>query len=128
MGDCGGQQLTRGKNKFRLGYSYNTNPLNHNVGDRLDGFPVLQSELQLFQAASTATITQHRITGGIGRSDFLFRGLDLDLFAGGLLPAEDQFGNTEVSVAAYYIGMGLTWCYDAHLNSCRDTSHSKIDE
>ena len=32
-----------------------------------------------------------------------------------------------VIVAGNYIGMGLTWC-DAHLNSCRDTSHSKIEE
>ena len=47
-----GTQLTRGKNKFRLGYSYNTNPINHNVGTKLDGFPIAQAELQLFQAAS----------------------------------------------------------------------------
>ena len=33
-----------------------------------------------------------------------------------------------VIVAGNYIGTGLTWCYDAHLNSCRDTSHSKIEE
>ncbi len=110
-----GSQLTRGRNKFRLGYSYNTNPLNHEVGSRLNGFPVAQSEIQLFQAASTATINQHRITTGIGRSDVLFRGLNLDLFAGGLLKAADQFGNTEASVAAYYAGLGLTWCYDAHV-------------
>ena len=35
-----GSQLTRGKNKYRLGYSYNTNPLNHSVGDNLSGLPV----------------------------------------------------------------------------------------
>jgi long-chain fatty acid transport protein len=108
-----GTQLTRGKTKYRLGYSYNSNPLNHNVGASLDGFPIAQDELQLFQAASLATITQHRISGGIGRSNFLVPNLDLDLFAGGLFPASDQFGNNSVSVAVYYIGLGLTWKYGA---------------
>ncbi len=106
-----GAQLTRGQNKFRLGYSYNSNPLDHNVGTSLDGFPIAQDQLRLFQAASLATITQHRISGGIGRSNFLVPNLDLDLFAGGLFPATDQFGNNGVSVAAYYIGLGLTWKY-----------------
>jgi long-chain fatty acid transport protein len=118
-----GTQLTRGKNKFRLGYSYNTNPINHNVGTKLDGFPIAQAELQLFQAASTAVINQHRITGGIGREDFLLTNLDLDLFAGGLLPAEDQFGpHTQTSVAAYYAGMGLTWRYGATANRAEPRS------
>jgi hypothetical protein len=58
-----------------------------------------------------ATINQHRITGGIGRQGFLIPSFDLDLFAGGLFHANDQFGNTEASVAVYYIGMGLTWRY-----------------
>jgi long-chain fatty acid transport protein len=106
-----GSQLTRGKTKYRLGYSYNSNPLSHSVGDRLSGLPVGQDAVQLFQAASMATINQHRITGGIGRQGFLVPSLDLDLFAGGLLHASDQFGDTEASVAAYYIGMGLTWRY-----------------
>ena len=107
-----GTQLTRGSNKFRLGYSYNTNPINHNVGNRLSGLPVVQDAIQFFQASETAVINQHRVTGGFGREGFLFRCMDLDLFAGGLLPAEDQFGDhTRVSVAAYYLGMGLTWRY-----------------
>ena len=33
-----GTQYTQGNYKFRLGYSYNTNPINHNVGNNLDGF------------------------------------------------------------------------------------------
>jgi hypothetical protein len=107
-----GTQLTRGKNKFRLGYSYNTNPINHNVGTKLDGFPIAQAELQLFQAATTAVINQHRLTGGIGRQDFLVPNLDLDLFAGGMFNATDQFGpHTQASVAIYYVGMGMTWRY-----------------
>ncbi len=108
-----GAQLTRGKLKYRLGYSYNTNPLNHNVGTRLDGYPVGQDAVQLFQAASCATINQHRITAGIGREGFLVPCLDLDLFAGGQLNAQDQFGVSQVSVATYYVGMGLTWKFGA---------------
>jgi long-chain fatty acid transport protein len=105
-----GTQLTRGKMKYRLGYSYNTNPINHNVGDRLSGLPVLQDRVYFFQASSTATISQHRLTAGFGREDFLFEGVDLDFFAGGLLKADDQFGpHTEASVAVWYIGLGLTW-------------------
>ena len=106
-----GAQLTRGKLKYRLGYSYNTNPVNHNVGSRLDGFPVAQSDVQLFQATSTAMIYQHRITGGIGYEGFLVPNLDLDVFAGGLLNAHDAFGDSQVSVAVYYLGLGLTWRY-----------------
>jgi long-chain fatty acid transport protein len=106
-----GAQLTRGKMKYRLGYSYNTNPVNHSVGDSLDGFPVGQAAVQLYQASSTATIDQHRITAGIGRQGFLVPALDLDLFAGGMFNAGDQFGVSHASVALYYLGMGLTWRY-----------------
>ena len=106
-----GAQLTRGKLKYRLGYSYNTDPINHSVGGNLDGFPVGQDAVQLFQASSTATISQHRITAGIGRQGFLVPNLDLDVFAGGLLNAHDEFGDSQASVAVYYVGMGLTWRY-----------------
>lgn len=106
-----GSQLTRGQTKYRLGYSYDTNPLNHNVGTSLDGFPVLKDEIQLFQAASMAVINQHRITAGVGRQGFIVPSLDLDVFAGGLLPAADQFGSTRATVTVYYAGLGLTWAY-----------------
>ena len=106
-----GSQLTHGKLKYRLGYGYNTNPINHSVGDNLGGFPIGQSAVQLFQAASTATINQHRITGGIGRQGFLVPTLDLDLFAGGLFNANDTFGDSQASIAVYYLGLGLTWRY-----------------
>lgn len=107
-----GAQLTRGTMKYRLGYSYNTNPINHNVGHRLDGLPVLPEQIQLFQAASVPCVTQHRLTGGLGCQGFLVPSLDMDLFAGGLFKGDDEFGtNTRASLAMYYIGMGLTWRY-----------------
>jgi long-chain fatty acid transport protein len=108
-----GSQLTRGKNKFRLGYSYNTNPINHNVGSSLSGLPVAQAAVEFLQASEAAVICQHRFTGGFGRADVL-PGVDLDFYAGGLFPASDSFGaHTQASVAAYYLGMGLTWRYGA---------------
>jgi len=110
-----GTQLTRGRMKYRLGYSYNTNPINHSAGSSFDGLPVVQDRIYLLQASETAVINQHRLTAGFGRQDFLFPGLDLDFFAGGLFKASDEFGpNTSASVAAYYIGMGLTWRFGAH--------------
>ena len=105
-----GAQLTRGRMKYRAGYSYNTNPVNHNVGSSFSGLPVLQDRIFLLQASETAAISQHRLTAGFGRQDFLFPGMDLDFFAGGLFNATDQFGpNTRASVALYYLGLGLTW-------------------
>ncbi len=105
-----GTQLTRGKMKYRLGYSYNSSPVNHNVGNSLNGHPVAQEAIYFLQATSLAAINQHRITGGFGREDFLLPGLDLDFFAGGLPKTSDSFGDhTRASVAVWYIGLGLTW-------------------
>jgi long-chain fatty acid transport protein len=107
-----GTQLTRGRMKYRLGYSYNGNPIDHNVGSKLDGLPVAQDIVQLFQAACAPCVNQHRITGGIGVHGFLIPTLDLDLFAGGLFKGQDNFGaGTQASLAVYYIGLGMTWRY-----------------
>ena len=112
-----GTQLTRGQMKYRLGYSYNTNPINHSVGSSLDGFPVAQEQIQLFQAAAVPAVNQHRLTGGVGRQGFLIPNLDLDLFAGGLFKGQDDFGaHTQASLAMYYIGLGMTWRYCAAAN------------
>src|SRR5208282_6007695 len=99
-----------GNMKYRLGYSYNSNPINHSVGSSFDGITgVGASAVQLYQASSAPFVNQNRITGGVGRQDFLLPGLDLDLFAGGLLPASDSFGtHNTASLAMYYIGLGLT--------------------
>lgn len=107
-----GAQLTQGRLKYRAGYSYNTNPINHDVGESFSGLPLLQDRLYVLQASETAVINQHRLTAGIGVEDFVFRGLNFDVFAGALLKATDDFGpHTTASVAAYYLGGGLTWRY-----------------
>ena len=110
-----GAQLTRDKMKYRAGYSFNSNPINHDVGNNFDGIIGVGADaIQLYQASSLAFVNQHRITGGIGRQDLLLPGLDLDLFAGGLLPASDSFGlHNRASLALYYLGVGFTWRYDA---------------
>lgn len=109
-----GTQLTRGSMKYRLGYSYNSNPTNHSVGGNLAGFPVGQDNVQLFQAASLPLVNQHRFTAGVGRQGFLLPNLDVDLFAGGLFKQHDQFGpNNQAALATYYIGTGMTWHFDA---------------
>lgn len=109
-----GSQLTNGRYKYRAGYSYNTNPLNHSVGSNLDGVPIGQSAVQLFQAASVGTINQHRLTAGIGCQGFMVPCLDLDLFVGGMFNAHDTFGSTQEHVAIWYTGLGFTW----HFNNC----------
>ncbi len=66
-----GAQYTQGCNKYRLGYSFNSDPINHSVGDQLNGSLVGQQALQLYQAANLPLVNQHRITGGFGRQDVL---------------------------------------------------------
>ena len=97
--------------KYRLGYSWNSDPTNHNVGTSFDGIPGLSpDQIQFYQASMLPFVNQNRITGGMGRQDFLIPGLDLDLFAGGMLPASDNFGtHNTASLAIYYVGMGMTW-------------------
>jgi long-chain fatty acid transport protein len=108
-----GSQLTNGCYKYRLGYSYNTDPLNHSVGANLDGIPIGQSAVQLFQAASVGTINQHRLTAGLGIQGFMFPNVDLDMFVGGMFNAHETFGSNQEHVAIWYTGLGLTWRFDA---------------
>lgn len=108
-----GTQFTNGRYKYRLGYSYNENPLDHSVGSNLDRFPVGQSAVQLFQAASAGMINQHRLTTGIGVDNFLFQNVDFDMFVGGLFNAHDTFGSNQEHIAIWYAGLGWTWRYDS---------------
>lgn len=106
-----GTQYTLDSYKLRLGYEYNTNPINHNVGANLDGFPILQQNVQLFQAAAASFVNQNRITAGIGRE--FGPNLDVDLFVGGMFKSANNFGpDTRTSLAIWYAGLGITWKFD----------------
>ncbi|HVV74009.1 MAG TPA: hypothetical protein VHI52_21320, partial [Verrucomicrobiae bacterium] len=103
-------QYTRNLWKFRIGYAYNTNPIKKNVGPNLDGFPILQQNVQIFQAGSAPFVYQNRLTLGIGRQGFLVPNLDLDMFLGGVFKGSQNFGpDTSASLALYYAGLGLTY-------------------
>ena len=105
-----GAQYTCGVYKYRVGYSYNTDPINHNVGSNLDGNPIGQANVQLFQAGSAPFINQNRLTVGIGREGFMVPNLDVDLFGGVLFKNTESFGpDTTASLAIYYVGLGMTW-------------------
>jgi hypothetical protein len=53
------------------------------------------------------------MAAGVGVSDFLMQGLDVDAFAGGMFPAGESLGReTYVSVESYWIGLGFTWHFD----------------
>jgi long-chain fatty acid transport protein len=112
-----GAQLTRGKMKYRLGYSYSDNPIRPNpIGTSPEAV------LQYIQGAELAAIWKHRLTGGVGLTDVL-PGLDLDLFAGGLFPETDQFGaHTTATVAVWYTGIGLTWRFGTNGNKIETSS------
>jgi len=100
--------------KLRLGYALAQNPIDPTVGTRVaaidvpGGVPAVK-----YLQAQFAIINEHRMAAGIGVTDFLMRGLDLDAFAGGMFPAGESLGDaTYVSVESYWIGLGFTWHFD----------------
>ncbi|MFM7185526.1 MAG: OmpP1/FadL family transporter [Planctomycetota bacterium] len=110
----GGQYRATDRVKLRLGYALAQNPINEAVGTRIGpievpgGIPSVK-----YLQSQFAIINEHRMAAGIGVSDFLMRGFDLDAFAGGMFPAGEQLGDaTYVSVESYWIGLGLTWHFD----------------
>ena len=110
----GGQYRATDRVKLRLGYALAQNPINPAVGTRIGpievpgGIPAVK-----YLQSQFAVINEHRIAGGVGVTDFMMRGLDLDAFAGGMLPAGESLGSsTYVAVESYWIGLGLTWHFD----------------
>lgn len=101
-------QLTR-KIRVRMGYAFAENIMVNasslGAGGILppDGLPAIQYLQSQFPA-----INEHRISGGVGIQNFL-PGVDLDLNAGGMLGASDQFGQSAASVESYWVAFGLTW-------------------
>jgi long-chain fatty acid transport protein len=112
--------------KLRLGYALAQNPIDPTVGTRVaaidvpGGVPAVK-----YLQAQFAIINQHRMAAGIGVTDFLMRGLDLDAFAGGMFPAGESLGDaTYVSVESYWIGLGFTWHFDRSPVSSRRSAGS----
>ena len=105
-----GLQYTVGpKVKLRLGYSYNTNPMRGAQVTSIGGVPIPDGIPGLrYIQGQFAAIPQHHLTGGIGISNVL-PGLDLDMLAGGMFEAEQQFATTIASVESYWVGSYLTW-------------------
>ncbi len=101
-------QLTR-KIRVRLGYAFAENIMidatSLVAGGVIppDGVPAIQYLQSQFPA-----INEHRISGGVGVRNF-FPGVDLDLTAGGMFDADDQFGLSAVTVESYWVAAGLTW-------------------
>ena len=100
--------------RLRLGYALAQNPIDDTVGTRIGpievpgGIPAVK-----YLQSQFAIINEHRMAAGIGVSDFLMRGFDVDAFAGGMFPAGESLGAaTYVSVESYWIGLGLTWHFD----------------
>jgi hypothetical protein len=98
------------KTNLRLGYVYAQNPMKsarlESIGGIVlpDGVPAIR-----YVQGQFATITENRITGGLGVRE-LFPGMDVDLFAGYGFDADDQFANTSVSLKDnYWVGFGSTW-------------------
>jgi long-chain fatty acid transport protein len=97
------------KVKLRLGYSYNTNPMREASVTSIGGVPIPDGIPGLrYIQGQFAAIPQHHLTGGIGISNVL-PGLDLDMLAGGMFEAEQQFATTIASVESFWIGSYLTW-------------------
>jgi long-chain fatty acid transport protein len=105
-----GLQYTFGpKVKMRLGYSYNTNPMRDPTVTSIGGVPVPDGIPGLrYIQGQFAAINQHHLTGGFGISNVL-PGIDMDVLAGGMFEAEEQFATTISSVESYWVGSYMTW-------------------
>jgi long-chain fatty acid transport protein len=105
-----GLQYTFGpKVKLRLGYSYNTNPMRAAQVTSIGGVPVPDGIPGLrYIQGQFAAIPQHHLTGGIGIANVL-PGIDMDMLAGGMFEAEEQFATTIASVESYWVGSYFTW-------------------
>jgi long-chain fatty acid transport protein len=105
----GAQYCLNEKVKLRLGYVYADN-ITKSVGTSAGGVtpPGGAAAIRYVQAQFPA-FNRHRISGGISIKNVL-PNVDLDLFAGGMFRASQDFGDyTTDSLASYWVGSGLTW-------------------
>jgi long-chain fatty acid transport protein len=105
-----GSQYSLGKVRLRSGYTYAENPLKSITGASAGGIapPGGIAAIQYLQA-QFASFNQNRISAGVGIVD-LTPGLDVDFFAGGMLPETTATGPfTTVKLQSYWVGLGLTY-------------------
>ena len=101
-----GAQFTTDRGcKFRFGYAYAENASANVVAPTIGGVTP-QAGVDYLQALFP-NINEHRISGGLGFE--LLPGLEMDLFAGGMFDATQNFQNSSVSAESYWIGFGSTW-------------------
>jgi long-chain fatty acid transport protein len=113
----GMQYTLNPRTKLRLGYGYNENPMADAQVTSIGGVPLPDGVPALrYIQGQFATVSQHRFTAGVGRSDVL-PGIDLDLLAGGMFEGSDTFASTFASVKSYWIGANFTWRFGC--GSCR---------
>ncbi len=113
-----GAQYTARRAKFRLGYVWAEDPMIDVPGNVIAGItpPGAANTIQYIQGL-VPNINGSRISGGIGIPN-LMPGIDLDLFAGGMLINSETFGLTSASVESYYLGFGLTWRFQRGSGCC----------
>ena len=111
---AGAQYELNDKLRLRCGYIFAENPTRTPPGTSpgvvlppaiAAGIDYIQSQVTLYN--------RHRFTVGAGMCDVL-PGIDMDLFAGFMPEASQDFGAlTSTSIESYWIGAGLTWRFGA---------------
>ncbi len=114
----GAQYAVNPRIKLRCGYSYNTNPMRDAAVTSIGGVPVPDGIPGLrYIQGQFAAVSQHNLSGGIGIANVL-PGIDMDMLAGGMFEASDQFASTIASVESYWVGSYLTW----HFGGAKEVS------
>lgn len=103
-------ELTK-KIRLRAGYAYAENIMRDDPASGIGG--VVPPDSNVFDAiryiqALFPAINEHRLSAGVGVRDF-FPGVDIDVNAGGMFFAEDQFVLTGANAETYWVSLGLTW-------------------
>ena len=109
--------------RLRMGYAYAGNPIDVHDADAAGPGPIPgTTAAERYVQAQYAIVNPHRLTAGYGYADVL-PGLDFDAFAGGMFPATAYLGSsTRLDAASWWIGLGLTWRFDAATTGRRGTS------
>lgn len=100
------------KLRIRLGYAYTENNMRDAPALAAGGvIPPDGLQAVQFIQSQFPSINPHRLSGGVGIRDLL-PGVDLDLTAGGMFYAADQFGLSAVDAESYWAALGITWRFE----------------